>query len=115
MNMGLLIDYKWCVGCHTCEIACQQAHEGYPPTKIGEQGKFGIKILEIGPHDLGNNKFQYEFIPVPTSLCDECAERTAKGKIPTCAKHCETGCITYGPIDELAQKMDSGHMALFSY
>ena len=26
---GLLVDYEWCSGCHTCEVACQIEH-GYP-------------------------------------------------------------------------------------
>lgn len=113
MDYGLLIDYKWCCGCHTCEIACQQAHEGYAPTEIGEQGKFGIKLFQIGPFDLGNKKYQYEWLPVPTSFCDLCADRTAKGKLPTCVKHCQDACIKYGPVEELAKELKSDHMTLF--
>lgn len=26
---GLLIDYEYCCGCHTCEVACQKEHD-YP-------------------------------------------------------------------------------------
>lgn len=113
MEYGLLIDYKWCSGCHTCEIACQQAHEGYAPTEIGEQGKYGIKLHQIGPYDLGGKKYQFEWLPVPTSFCDLCAERTEAGKLPTCVKHCQDGCMQYGPVEELAKKMDSDHMVLF--
>ena len=29
---GLLIDYEFCTGCHTCEIACQMEH-GFPVGK----------------------------------------------------------------------------------
>ena len=36
---GLLIDYQYCTGCHTCEVACQQEHN-YPA------GKFGITVTE---------------------------------------------------------------------
>ena len=38
-------------------------------------------------------------------MCDLCAERTAKGKKPTCVKHCQAFCMEYGPVEELAQKM----------
>ena len=38
---GLLVDYEWCSGCHTCEVACQLEH-GYP----GDQ--WGIKVHEVG-------------------------------------------------------------------
>jgi len=24
---GILIDYDYCTGCHTCEVACQQEHD----------------------------------------------------------------------------------------
>ena len=37
---GLLIDYEYCTGCHTCEVACKQEHN-YPV------GKWGIKVNEI--------------------------------------------------------------------
>ena len=112
-DFGLLIDYKWCYGCHTCEVACQQAHEGYAPTELGEQGRFGIKITQIGPIELDDGKFQYEFLPIPTSLCDLCVKRTEKGKLPTCVKHCQAGCMKYGPIEELSKMLDSDHMVLF--
>ena len=52
---GLLIDYEWCTGCHTCEIACQQEH-GFAPRNVLEKGKVGISPYEIGPHDLGNGR-----------------------------------------------------------
>ena len=31
---GILIDYDYCTGCHTCEVACQQEHD-YP---VGTNG-----------------------------------------------------------------------------
>lgn len=113
MEYGLLIDYKWCYGCHTCEIACQQAHDGYAPEKVGEQGKYGIKISQVGPYYLGGDKHQYEFVPIPTSFCDLCAARRAKGKEPSCVKHCQAGCMTFGTVEELSAKMTSNHMVLF--
>lgn len=109
---GLLIDYKWCTGCHTCEIACQQVH-GLAPKRILEQGRFGIKTYEIGPFEVDEDKYQYEFLPVPTQLCDLCAERVQAGKLPSCVKHCQAGCMEFGPVEELAKKMTSKEMALF--
>ena len=38
-------------------------------------------------------------------MCDLCAGRVAKGKKPTCVKHCQSLCMEYGPVDELAAKM----------
>ena len=37
---GLMIDYEYCTGCHSCEVACKQEH-GYPV------GKGGIHLNEI--------------------------------------------------------------------
>ena len=97
---GLLIDYEWCSGCQSCEVTCKEEH-GYPV------GKWGIKVLEDGPWELedGSGVFNYNYIPVPTDLCDLCAGRTAKGREPMCVHHCLANVITYGTIDELAEKM----------
>ena len=102
---GLLIDYEWCTGCHTCEIACQQEH-GFAPRNVLEKGKVGISPYEIGPHDLGNGRFQYEFLPVPTALCDLCADRTDAGKMPMCVQHCQAWCLQFGEVEGLVGEID---------
>lgn len=38
---GLLVDYQWCTGCHSCEIACQMEHK--MPV-----GKSGILVHDMG-------------------------------------------------------------------
>lgn len=99
---GLLIDYEWCSGCQSCEVACKEEHN-YPV------GKWGIKVLEEGPWEIedGSGIFNYNNIPVPTDLCDLCAERTAAGREPTCVHHCLANVMTYGPVEELAKKAAS--------
>lgn len=104
---GLLINYECCTGCHTCEVACQQEH-GYSPTEMG------IEVRTIGPIQLDERKWQYEFVPTLNELCDLCAKRVEGGKLPTCVQHCQTGCIKYGEISELAAEMDKKKMVLFS-
>ena len=47
---GLLVDYEWCSGCHTCEVACQIEH-GYPTDQ------WGIKVCEVGPWKYGEKKW----------------------------------------------------------
>lgn len=96
---GLLIDYEWCTGCQSCEVTCKEEH-GYPV------GKWGIKVLEEGPWEIedGSGVFNYNFVPVPTDLCDLCASRTSKGREPMCVHHCLANVITYGSIEELAKK-----------
>ena len=42
MRNGLLIDYEFCTGCQSCEIACKQEH-GF------SVGTWGIRVLDEGP------------------------------------------------------------------
>ena len=99
-DLGILIDYEWCTGCHTCETACQMEH-GFPT------GQFGIKLSEIGPYSFGEDKWQLAYIPIPTDQCDFCEDRLLKGKQPTCMHHCQAQCLEVGPLDELIKKMTS--------
>lgn len=107
---GLLIDYEFCSGCHACEVACKKEHNM-------PRGDFGIKILQDGPRKNSNGNWEYDYLPVPTSLCDLCASRTAVGKLPTCVHHCQAGVMVYGTLDELAAKAKAaakGKMAIFT-
>lgn len=107
MNNALLINYQYCTGCHTCEIACQK--------QLGlEPGKFGIKLVQIGPDQIDDRTWQYEFFPHPTDRCDRCASRTEMGKQPLCVQSCQAGCMEFGPAEELAKKIGNGKYVLFS-
>lgn len=97
---GLLIDYDWCTGCHTCEVACQMEHSFSPD-------RWGIKLTEVGPWEYEPETWQYTYMPVPTDQCDLCAKRTAEGKLPSCVHHCQAQCIKYGLLDELAKELPS--------
>ena len=95
---GILIDYEFCSNCHTCEVICKM-ELGLP------EGKWGIKVFEVGPWQVEGDKWQLTYVPVPTDLCDLCADRTAQGKLPSCVHNCYTGVMEYGTIDELAKRM----------
>jgi Fe-S-cluster-containing dehydrogenase component len=97
-RMGLLIDYEYCTGCHSCAVACKQEH-GYPP------GKWGIKVTEYVLEGF-KDKVNIDYIPFPTDLCDLCAKRVKEGEQPACVKHCMAACMYYGPISELAKQME---------
>ena len=99
MRNGLLIDYEFCTGCHSCEVACKEEH-GFPV------GKGGIKLYQDGPWEIDAKHVNWNKVPVPTDLCDLCADRTAKGRKPTCMHHCLASVITYGPLDELSSMLD---------
>ena len=94
---GLLIEYDYCTGCHSCEVACQQEH-GYPA------GKFGIIVTE---HILETmNGMSIYYLPFPTDLCNLCSHRTNIGERPACVKHCLAACMHFGPVDELNHEIE---------
>lgn len=98
-RLGLLIDYEFCTGCHTCEMACK-VEKGLP------EGLWGIKVQRIGPQEIEPDVWDWRFVPVPTALCDMCQERLEEGKMPTCVHHCQSLCMEYGPVEELSKKLD---------
>jgi len=95
---GLLIDYRYCTGCLSCDFACNQEF-GFP---LGESG---IKVQQYGPWEIEEDKYEYVFVPAVTALCNLCDERVEKGKQPTCVQHCQSLCMTYGSIEDLAKEM----------
>ena len=103
---GLLIDYEFCTGCHSCEVACKKH------LKL-EKGQFGIALAQDGPRKKPDGKWDYNFVPIPTELCDLCEDRVKAGKQPTCVHHCQAFAITYGTVEELCAKIDKTKMALF--
>ena len=107
MRKMIAVDYEYCTGCHTCEVACQQEH-GL------EAEQFGIKLTQIGPDQVTDRHWQYEFIPIPTDRCDRCASRQGAGKVPSCVQHCQAGCIAYGTIDELGALLDKKKVVIFT-
>jgi anaerobic dimethyl sulfoxide reductase subunit B (iron-sulfur subunit) len=105
---GILIDYHWCTGCHSCEMACQMEF-GFPI------GQGGIKVFEVGPWQIEEDKWQFDFAPIITDMCDGCTDRVAAGKLPTCVQHCQAHCMTYGRVHELiASLQDHRKQVLYS-
>ena len=94
---GLLIEYNFCTGCHTCEVACQQEHD-FPA------GKNGITVTEHVYETPA--KVSIDNVPFPTDLCDLCINRHKGGKKPACVKHCQAACMQFGPIQELVKEME---------
>ena len=91
---GLLIDIEFCTGCRACEAACRQEHQ--LPVGI-----FGIKVQEI----FLNDGQTFNYVPVPTDLCNLCEELVSEGKKPACIHHCMAQVMKHGPIQELAEEM----------
>lgn len=96
---GLLIDYEYCTGCQSCEVSCKEEH-GYPV------GKWGIRVIDDGPWEIEEGHMNWNKLPVPTDLCDLCADRTAQGREPICVHHCLADVMKYGPLEELVKYME---------
>ena len=96
---ALVIDYKYCTGCHSCEVACRNEKQ------IGSQDEWGIKLAEFGPEKL-NGKWYWNYVPVPSSLCDLCAERIETGKKPACVHHCLAKCMEAVKVEDIPAKLE---------
>jgi anaerobic dimethyl sulfoxide reductase subunit B (iron-sulfur subunit) len=96
---GILIDYKYCSGCQSCELACKNE-------KGLSIGEWGIKVLQMGPFEKKPEGIEWNYFPMPTSHCDLCKDRVAEGdNVPACVLHCLAGVMEYGPLDMLTKKM----------
>ena len=96
---AMLIDYGYCTGCHSCEVSCRKKND----LRLDE---WGIKVNEVGPQKFSNGKWEWDFVPVPSSLCDLCEDRIAEGNKPLCELHCLANVIQIVPLDEVESTME---------
>ena len=101
---GILINYEYCTGCHSCEVACRN-ERGLTA------GEYGIKLTEVGPYEYttpidADTPYEWVYNPTITKACDLCEARTAMGKMPSCVQACQAWCMYYGEVEDLAKKMD---------
>ena len=97
-NHAMLIDVHYCTGCHSCEVACQQEN-GY------EAKEFGIIVTEhIYKKKDG---LTIDYVPFMTDSCNFCMERVADGGKPSCVKHCQARCMSFGTIEEITEEAKS--------
>ena len=100
-KLAMLLDYHWCSGCHSCEVACQMEHDYQP-----DQG--GIVVTQIGPWKISEDVWQFDNVVHITRQCDMCAQRKLKGKKSACEQACQACCLKVGPVNELAQEAAQG-------
>ena len=104
---AILIDYDYCTGCHTCEVACQQEHD-YSP------GTAGIAVREYEYEARGRVRIDY--LPFFTQHCDLCKTRRKHDRVPACVRHCQSRCMEFGMTEELTAKMaDRSNMVVFTH
>jgi len=104
---ALIIDYKYCTGCNSCEVACRN--------ELGcSLEEWGIRITEQGPIEMGG-KWVWNYIPVPTSLCDLCEGRIEKGEKPACVLHCLAACMEVVDLKDVGKRMSELGSSVVSY
>lgn len=96
---GILVDYYYCTGCHTCEMACATSHD-LPIDKAG------VKLHHEGAYEIDGDIWQDDHIPFFTKNCNFCQDgEAAHDGVPMCVHHCQARCLTIGDMDELARKL----------
>ncbi len=93
-DYAMIIDYKYCTGCHACEVTCQNEHNF-------NENEWGIKLTEHGPTKFESG-WVWNYVPVPSKLCDLCVEKTSDGSPVPCVLHCLGQCMQVVPVKELA-------------
>jgi Fe-S-cluster-containing dehydrogenase component len=100
-DYSLLVDYLYCTGCHTCEVACKQEHH-FPAGKEG-----GVRVMEM-VHELPGGKVDVTYFPYFTAACSFCASRVKKGLLPACVQHCMAGILEFGRLQDLSGRLPAG-------
>lgn len=100
-SYAMLVDYQYCSGCQSCEVSCKNEKN------LSKDNPWGVKVLQNGPYDLENGKWEWDYIPAFSEICDLCEDRVKDGAQPACVLHCLANCLTYGTIEELSAKMET--------
>lgn len=97
---AIFVDGNWCYGCHSCEVACQVEHK----LPLDQSG---IKVIQIGVWDYqgrdGAEKWQHDYLAIPTSQCNICASIIGAEEKPLCEKVCPAQCLKFGEYEILAK------------
>lgn len=77
----LLTDLNRCVGCFTCEVACEQ-----------EFGEKRIKVHDLGPYEYEETTIMIS-LPLTTDACSICGGTSDEDSPPPCVKACPTDAL----------------------
>lgn len=98
MANAIYIDYEFCSGCRSCEVACRN--------ELGlGLDDFGMRVFEDKPRRNPDGSWHWDYIAYPTELCDMCAPRTEAGRLPSCVQCCQAKVLEYGTVGECAAKL----------
>ena len=108
MAYAMIVDYGYCTGCESCVVSCAKE-------KGLSQGEWGMKVVQIGPEKLCG-KWEWDYLPVPSSVCDLCAGRIEEGVKPLCELHCLANVIEVVPVEDVGERMAAlGHRKVTCY
>ena len=62
-------------------------------------------MREEEPWQLPDGTWNWDYLPVPTKLCDFCASRAAAGLEPMCVQSCQAKVIEVGPVEEMMGRL----------
>lgn len=99
-----LVDYKYCSGCHSCEVACKN-ELGLPV------GKFGIRVLENKPQKVGRRSGERVGLGLRArthGTVQPLRAPRARRQEAVCVKHCQSFCMSYGTLEEMQQLAGRG-------
>ena len=96
-QLAMIVDYGYCTNCYSCEVSCSKG-KGLP------LDEWGIKITEFGPHKLGG-EWEWDYVAVPSRLCDLCKDRVAEGNKALCELHCIANAIEVVPLEDVSKRM----------
>ncbi len=96
-QLAMVVDYGYCVNCYSCEISCAKKND--IPAE-----EWGIKVTEFGPKKFGD-VWEWDYLPVPSRLCNLCEDRIAEGKKAMCELHCVANVIEIVNIEEVPARL----------
>lgn len=107
-KQAILVDYYYCSGCHSCEIACAVSHN-LPNDQAG------VVLTHVGPFEASDGTWVEDFIPHFTKNCNLCQDgEAAHDGVPMCAHHCQSNGIVIGGVEELARQFaEKPHQVLY--
>ncbi len=99
MATGILVDYEFCTGCHTCEIACATSHDV-------PNDRCGVHVHHEGAWEIREDVWQDTYVPVFTDVCNLCAAgEAAHDGVPMCVHHCQANIIRIGEMEDLVKSL----------
>ena len=96
-KIGMLVRADNCIGCGTCQIACQEQN-GLDITETW------LELVRRYPKEIdGELRMRHVVIP-EIDKCNECV-KSCSPDAPLCTISCPLSCITIDEIGELMDKM----------